>query len=152
MAKKLNVPWWGWTLGAVGASLGGVWYWNRAYPRGVIVKDPATKMTVAEEVYPTYWEARDAARRWEDRAFAAQIVDLPKGVTSFQQLQQQAAGLGDCGCGCNGQPGGCGGNTRGLGTGAVGPETWYGAGDNYQPFGPALAARQAMIPPMPSGR
>jgi hypothetical protein len=143
--KKLNVPWWGWTLGAIGAAVGGTWYWNRAYPRGVIVIDPATKVRTAREVYPTFLEARQAARDWEHQGYSAQIVDLPKGTTSFQQLQT-TAGLGgsdgsDCGCG--------GGSTSGLGM--VPPETWYGAGDDYRPLpGAILDARQRMIHPLPS--
>lgn len=59
---------------------------------------------------------------------------------------QGTKGLGDCGCGCNGRPGGCGGNTRGFGS--VHTLDNWSAGESYQPFGPALAARQTMIPPL----
>lgn len=64
-----------------------------------------------------------------------------------QDKPQATKGLGDCGCGCNGTPGGCGGGTFGLGS--VSTLDNWAVGESYQPFGPALAARQAMIPPMP---
>ena len=69
-------------------------------------------------------------------------------VAGRNKARADAKGLGDCGCGCKGAPGGCGGSTSGLGM--VEASEWYGRGDDYQPYEPALAARQHMIKPMPS--